>query len=318
MPTYNAADHVSEAISSILNQTFEDLELLIVDDGSTDGTLERIHSFDDNRIRLFERTDCQGVTSARNFALERAKGEYIACQDADDRSKPERLEHQYRYLEDHKDVGLLGTGAYLVDDSGSRISRRRVPEAVSFENLLEHNHFIHGSTMYRQSAAKAVGGYDEFFPVAEDFDFYLRLASEYPLRNIDDPLYLFRIHSGSLYESKSRETKLYHQFAIRQATDGVDDEIQTQISDEGIERFYAEMTDQERLEFHAEMARELLRYGSLERARNHTQHLRRLDATRASPHGLHLLTYTSPLVVSGAVKLYRLLINTSIAIRNNK
>src|SRR5690625_6791695 len=117
MPAYNEERYIAESIQSILNQTFQDFELIIVDDGSTDKTFEIASSFNDPRVKLYKQQN-SGPAAARNKALSLAKGKYIALQDADDRSKPERLEKQYDFLENNLDYIAVGTDADYIDKDG--------------------------------------------------------------------------------------------------------------------------------------------------------------------------------------------------------
>src|SRR5690625_3066297 len=117
MPAFNEERWISESIQSILDQSFRDFELIIVDDGSTDKTFEIASSFEDPRVKVY-RQENMGPAAARNKALSLVKGQYIALQDADDRSKPERLEKQYDFLENNLDYIAVGTDADYIDKDG--------------------------------------------------------------------------------------------------------------------------------------------------------------------------------------------------------
>jgi len=109
MPTYNAEKHIGEAINSVLNQTFEDFELLIINDGSLDHTLEIISSYKDTRIRLIDLEKNKGIAHCRNLALQEARGEFIAWTDSDDLNEPTRFEKQIYFLQHNPDFGGCGT-----------------------------------------------------------------------------------------------------------------------------------------------------------------------------------------------------------------
>ena len=127
MSVYNGEKYLREAIESILNQTFTDFEFLIVNDGSTDSSLEIILSYPDERIRVIRNDRNIGLTKSLNKALQQAKGEYIARQDADDISLQNRFEEQLIYLEKHPEVALLGTSAYKIDERGEILAKVIVP-----------------------------------------------------------------------------------------------------------------------------------------------------------------------------------------------
>ena len=119
MPVYNAGYYLKEAIDSILNQSFSDFEFFIIDDKSTDNSLEIIKSYKDDRIILIEKQSNTGYTDSLNMAIKLSKGKYIARMDADDISSPKRFLKQYEYLESHQDVVLLGTNYEIIGDSNS-------------------------------------------------------------------------------------------------------------------------------------------------------------------------------------------------------
>ncbi len=124
MSVYNGDKYLREAIESILNQTFTDFEFIIVNDGSTDNSLEIIESYDDERIKTINNKKNIGLTKSLNKALKFAKGKYIARQDADDVSLPNRFEKQVEYLDSHPEVALVGTSVYLIDENGKIIGKR--------------------------------------------------------------------------------------------------------------------------------------------------------------------------------------------------
>lgn len=317
LPTYNANDYILKALRSITNQTYEDYELIIVDDGSTDGTIECVNEYPNNQIRLIVRENESGITSALNQGVHESNGRYIARHDADDWSDPSRLEKQVKYLNEHSDVALVGTGANLVDENGQTQSRRRVPTSPSLSELIDHNEFVHGSVMMRKEALESVGGYDEWFPTTEDYDLWLRLADEYEVRNIDEPLYYFRQHDESLYGSNLEELKLYHLLAVRKVKSGLDAEIKREIDEHGVETFYDRLTTDERHWFHAELAKENLRYGNLNEGRRHARRLLSIDRTHPLAYALLALSFTTPRVTKFAARTYRRIRNWSLARRND-
>lgn len=315
MPTYNASEFLDRALSSILDQSFEKYELIIVDDGSSDGTVEQIQATNDERIRLIQR-ESTGITSALNRGIEESRGEYIARHDADDWSHPDRLETQIEYLESHPNVAMVGTGAYLVDENGRRISRRRVLEDPTLDDLASHNEFIHGSVMMHRDPVERLGGYDEWYETAEDYDLWLRMASEYEVRNIDEPLYHFRLHDESIYAANLELLKLYHVLTVRRNVTGLDSKLERKIEDQGIDVLRGEMTEDEQKWFHTALAREFIRYHMFEKGRLHAKRSLSIKPLSPAVVALFALSFTGPQVVDFVVNRYRSLINLRIALAN--
>ena len=319
MPTYEAADYLQQCLQSIVSQSYEDFKLIIVDDGSTDETIPIIESFDDERIRLIQRDEESGIPSARNRGIEAASGEYIACHDADDRSHPERLTKQVAYLDTHTDVAAVGSGARLVNEDGAVFARRRVLELPTFETLLQQNHFVHGSALFRRSTLNELGCYDEWFQLAEDYELFLRLAKKYPVRNIDEPLYDLRIRTDSVYASELEEISLYGYAAKKKVSDGPDwKSLQRRIETDGLGTLYDQFSPGEKAVYHQNVSRELLRYGELTDARSHARDAIECNRRRVMPYLLFLLSMTSPIVSKTVARAYRkLLVNPRIILANN-
>lgn len=277
MGVYNEKRYLREAIKSILAQTHEDFEFIIVDDASTDRSPEILRSYDDHRIKLLENETNQGLTYSLNRALEQASGKYIARQDADDISDPERLEHQVQFLKKYQDVAVVGTGAYLINGDGQVIDRR-VPKCdPSFEDFMNKGHLIHGSIMARRSALEEAGGYNEFFRYAQDQELWLRLAKDHPIANIPDPLYKHRIHDEGVYFSRKDESALYGKLARDLVTGQTDPDILEKLEREGVLAYYEELSPQRRASFHRDLATRYLRYGHTEPALEECQQARKYE-----------------------------------------
>lgn len=210
MAAYNAAQYISESIQSILSQSFKDFELLIVNDGSTDHTIEVIREFPDPRIRLIHNSINRGLVYTRNVALKEAKGEYIAVLDSDDIAMPERLENQYNFFIENPDFALCGGHGIVINSQGEKINDNRlyvpiVPEIIKMK-LLFLNTFVNSTVMYKASVLRELNGYREFAP-AEDYEFFIRIASKYPVANLDQVLVKYRDHQNN--------TSLKHETAAR-------------------------------------------------------------------------------------------------------
>jgi glycosyltransferase involved in cell wall biosynthesis len=201
MPVYNAERYLAEAVESILNQTNGDFEFLIIDDGSTDGSLEILKRYAarDARIRLTSRPN-RGVAATLNELLDQARGEFIARMDADDLSLSERFQKQADYLRAHPECVLVGCRVWRCDHEGDPMGEyftlQDHDEIDAFHFLMKGPVLIHPSVMMRRDAVLAVGGYRGFY--IEDIDLYLRLAERGRLARVPEFLLNYRTHSDNL------------------------------------------------------------------------------------------------------------------------
>ena len=194
------------AIQSVLGQTLEDLELIVVDDGSTDATPALLAAPRDPRL-IVERQPRAGLAVALNRALGRARGPLVARLDADDVALPTRLERQRAFLLAHTEVGLLGTAARVIDESGRDVEIIRPPEDDRDIRrvLIRRNPFVHSSVMLRRSVLASAGGYDPSFPVAQDYDLWLRLSAITRMANLAEPLIVRRLVAGRVTAARDAE-----------------------------------------------------------------------------------------------------------------
>ena len=202
MPVYNRAHHVEAAIQSVLAQNFEDFELLIIDDGSTDESVAVVKRFSDRRLRLEHNDVNRGIPFTRNLGLEMASGEYIALLDSDDRMAPRRLERQVAFLDRRPDIATLGGWVTKVD-ARNRPVRRLIkplhPDELKAWLLFRCSH-ANTSLMARTSALREFG-YDEDFYVSSDFDLSARMAGRYRAANLPYTLTWMREHGGRITNS---------------------------------------------------------------------------------------------------------------------
>ncbi len=219
MPCYNAAGFICDAIRSVLDQTFHDFELLIVNDGSTDHTAERIRSFQDERIVYIEQNR-QGIASALNTGLKHAGGEYIARFDADDICFPERLEKQYQFMIKHPEYIVSGSGANYIDEGGNYIFTHS-PTIKSDPDIRQLSHticpFIHASVMYKKDIV-AKTGYDTGAHGFEDHLLWLKIKQEGKMINFSEPLLSVRLNPDSFTmdeRKRSREFRKIKKRALR-------------------------------------------------------------------------------------------------------
>ena len=179
MPVYNAEEYIAQAIESILTQVFSDFEFIMINDGSTDHSVEIIKTFKDPRIILVENDKNEGIVYSLNKGLDRARGKYIARMDADDISLPHRLQRQVNFLQVHPEISVVGTGYLPIDECRNPtkppIYRPEYP-AVAKWFLLIGSPLAHPSVMYRKEIIQKIGGYSKDFPHAEDYELWTRLC----------------------------------------------------------------------------------------------------------------------------------------------
>lgn len=199
IPCYNASAYVGQAIASVLAQTYQRFEIVVVDDGSTDDSYEAISHYKDS-IKILRQHN-QGVANARNAAIRSLSSEYIAYLDADDRWLPHKLQVQVDYLEQHPNVAAVHSGVVYIDADGSRLAENKVqwfpPEQMTFANLLRHNTITLSSVLQRRSSLD-----DELFAQraapCEDWDLWLRLVADgHRVGYIADSLAEYRVHSAN-------------------------------------------------------------------------------------------------------------------------
>lgn len=217
MPVRNGSpEWLREAVESVLAQDFKDFELLIVDDGSDRDTARAVAACAsaDLRIQLI-RQPPQGIVAALNRAIAAARAPYLARLDADDRAKPERLRRQWAYMQNHSEIGLVGSFAEKIDAAGAVIGHLSPPaDAVKLRRMLERtNPFIHSSTMMRTALVRRAGGYRAAFRAAEDYDLWLRMAEAGGVAVLPEILIQYRVHETNL----SRLDAIRQSFSVRLA-----------------------------------------------------------------------------------------------------
>ena len=189
LPARNEERRIAKAVESILGQTLSNWELVIVDDGSTDGTARVVESFEDDRIELVRITP-SGVSRALNRGLAAASAPLVARQDADDVSLPERLERQVEFLQARPDVAVVGSAWIEVNAAGRRVRPRAGFLAGRVDSVLaDFNPLTHPTVVFRKKVVLAAGGYDDRLRFAQDYDLWLRLARlGHPIWNLEEPL----------------------------------------------------------------------------------------------------------------------------------
>lgn len=311
VPTYNDQGTISQALESLEEQTFQDFELIVVDDGD-DETADIARNFG---CTVIERNK-SGIASALNEGVSRASGRYIARQDADDTSEPTRLEKEFEYLEEHEDVGLVGTGAYLWDGETKR-GRRHVLETVEHSDLLDKNHLIHGSVLMRKGVLKRAGGYDENLDYIEDLDLWIRMARETNVRNIDEPLYNFTIHGESIYAERLQKIKFLEQYVRARERTGIPDDVEQDVRNGDLSVMADHLNPERLAQMHREITQEYLRYG---RQRMGRDEIRKAFSQKPSlmDAALLFLSLFPGQVTKSVANAYRHLLNHQIKRSNER
>ena len=213
IPSYNHEKYVGYALKSVLSQTFQDFEIIITDDHSSDKTVEEIKKFKDKRIKLFASNKNRGVCVAINNCLAQAKGKYIAHLNSDDAFFPEKLERQVAHLDEHPEIGAVFSQAQMIDEEGSNI-----PDTGHFHgkmNSLENrnrfewlNYFFynsrwlwHPSMMMRKEVYYDIGHHNPCLAQVQDFDIGIKVSLKYELHIIQEKLTKFRIRAGEMNAS---------------------------------------------------------------------------------------------------------------------
>jgi len=198
IPTYNMARYLPEAIESVLNQSFKDFEIIVVDDGSTDNTKPIIESFQDKIIYLYQSN--RGESAARNLGIKKAHGEFLAFLDADDKWLPDKLNLQVEVFKNNPTIGMVACGAMGIDESGKFIKQYVPKNFASHNSLLKAlsiSQIIPGSSsgvLVRKKCFETVGFFDEKIKIGPDWDMWLRIAKKFNIYFIEKPLVLIRKH----------------------------------------------------------------------------------------------------------------------------
>ena len=207
MPAYNAEPYIAEAIESILAQTLEDFEFIVVDDGSTDATAEIAARYAerDSRIVLLRNERNLNLPASINRGICSARGRYVARMDADDWSYPQRLERQVALMEANPVVVISGGAMEICGPSLTPIDRREynLTDVTVRARIFRYSPFSHPAVIFRTEAARAVGGYDDGLFAAEDYDFYFRIGRHGEFANLPGVVLKLRTHPRSLSRSLS-------------------------------------------------------------------------------------------------------------------
>jgi len=209
MPNYNGAEYIAEAIESVLNQTYRDFELIIIEDASTDNSREIIDKFaaTDSRIKVIQNATNQFVNISCNIGLEVAKGKYYARIDSDDICMPTRLEKQLEFMEANPDITICGAFCKIIDREGRVIANKTFPtnDAVIKKSIWSRTPIQHSCLFARIDKMREVGFYTGKKDPSEDLELMIRTMNIFKFANIPEYLVKYRIHGDNLIFTKQRE-----------------------------------------------------------------------------------------------------------------
>lgn len=213
MPAYNCQQYIAQAIQSVLNQSYQNIELLIADDASIDSTKKIIEKhLTDKRIRFFSHNINQGYLKTWNELMKFTKGDFITFQDADDYSDTNRISILYNFLQQNTDIGVVGSNYFRVNDLGEldTPSEFELKHEEIFAQMPDKYNFVGSALMLRRAVYQTIGGYHEFFNRmgGEDLYWCFLIAEKYRIQNIKEPLYFYRFNpksvSGDLSNNPSK------------------------------------------------------------------------------------------------------------------
>ncbi len=215
LPVYNDELFIRKSISSVLSNTYKDYEIIIVNDGSTDNSLNELNYFDDNRIKIYNKIH-SGLIETLNYGLKKCSNEIIMRMDADDEIENDKIAKQITLFKNTKPI-VLGTGGTIIDNFSKFKRSVNVPEAhidiLKKINQLKAS-IIHASIMINKDTLLKVGGYDSKFEIAEDYELFLRLSRYGQLRNMNYPLYNIRKNNDNVSQTRA-STQLLNTLVAR-------------------------------------------------------------------------------------------------------
>jgi len=219
IPTYNRSALLRRTVQSVLNQTFTDYEIVIVNNSSTDDTRKMIESLNDQRIKVYDTQNGGIIASSRNMGIKNSQGDYISFLDDDDLWTPDKLEKQAAYLDKNPQFFLVYSPVWTIDENDVKkefLAIKRHPrEGDLFEELVRGNYIPQLTVMIRRVVAEKIGVFntEPEYRSIEDYDYWLRIASRYKIGYINEPLGLYRVHSGGV--SKSVNESLLNQMVLK-------------------------------------------------------------------------------------------------------
>jgi glycosyltransferase involved in cell wall biosynthesis len=226
VPVYNVASYLRAAIESLLAQTFMDFELILINDGSTDGSDEIINEYSgkDSRIRVIHKEN-EGVARTLNLGLDLARGKYIRRFDSDDTCLPKALEKQVAFMEEHPEFALVSTQQAYQTERGKIAWNHRMPRnaylngepyrVVKGEDFYDYCPIVHATALFRRDVAIVLRGYRTEFLTSEDNDLWLRMVEKYPMAVLNDCSYFVRLHATSATKQHASSCAFYRELALK-------------------------------------------------------------------------------------------------------
>jgi len=212
MPAYNAQKYIGEAIESILNQTYKDFELIIIDDNSSDTTWKTILRYQkkDLRIHAYRNEKNLKLSNTLNKGIALAKGKYIARMDADDWSYPDRLQKQVSFMEKHPKVGIVGGAMEIMKADGSVVAKREynLTDAEIRKYLFIYSPYSHPLVMLRKNILLKTDLYNTIYNPAEDYDLYFQIGMYSQFANLPDTLLRYRVIENSMTTGNTKQMEL--------------------------------------------------------------------------------------------------------------
>jgi len=207
MNCHNSARYLPQALDSVYQQTFKDFEVIFWDNMSTDSSGKIAQSYGEP-LKYFRGEEFLPLGAARNAAIEKATGKYIAFLDCDDIWLPEKLDKQVELLDSNKELGLVYSDSYVIDGNGELIegtyfSNKKPVRGSAFKELFQSNSIPLLTAIITKEALNKVGGFNPRYEIAEEYDLWLRMAEYYPIDFIEQPLAKYRVHSESVSQKKA-------------------------------------------------------------------------------------------------------------------
>jgi glycosyltransferase involved in cell wall biosynthesis len=219
MIVHNGEGFISETLQSILNQSFRDFELVILDDGSTDDTAKIISNYKtkDSRIVYHKNPTKRGLSFSRNKVITEARASLIAVTDSDDVNHPDRFKIQYEFLKSHGDISIVGSALTLINQDNIAFEQWKYPENNDeiIQGLKNSCAVANPTCMFYKEVFTAIDGYDANLTICEDWDFFLRAArQQYKFHNLNTPLIYYRIHRNNISKNKLEHTIVYSMYSV--------------------------------------------------------------------------------------------------------
>ena len=218
IPIYNGEKYIKDAIDSVLNQTFQNFEIILINDGSTDKTSEILDIYNkNNKIKILNIEKNQGQASAINLGIKKSKGKYLAYLDSDDIMLENRLLCQLKYLDKHKNIGLIFSDIGYINQNGYSviiktkffINKKWAKNKCNSNSLLVFNYISRSSVMHRRSCIDVIGDFDEEISGIDDLDMWIRTSEKFSIAGCQDKLTIRRLHKENISKKRNNSLLFY-------------------------------------------------------------------------------------------------------------